>query len=222
MFYSIDLAAQQTSSSALPATAVVASCALFFTIASFWWLNARQGRLRTWEPKSFAVELTASAMRLRLPLVLHNTGAKPIIVQDFRLSFTDTPDSIFDLPWVSTRKGLRPEKGEELTLPAGFALGGRAAEQVFIEFRTPFPEFHWTARDYNVTLRVKMGHRKDWRVLANFPLRFGHILYPDQYMPYSNSPRKLTEDETSKANEALARLAESFETSIDPGGDTPT
>ncbi|MFI6354226.1 SsgA family sporulation/cell division regulator [Streptomyces sp. NPDC050743] len=32
-----------------------------------------------------------SAVRVRLPLVLHNTGAKPMVVQDLRLTFPDEP-----------------------------------------------------------------------------------------------------------------------------------
>ncbi|GHB72305.1 hypothetical protein GCM10010377_73630 [Streptomyces viridiviolaceus] len=43
-------AAEQNASESLTAASVVSVCALIFTVASFWWLNARQGRLETWEP----------------------------------------------------------------------------------------------------------------------------------------------------------------------------
>jgi len=42
-----------------------------FTVASFWWLNARQGVLRSWEPHSFAAAVTPQLARLRFPLVLY-------------------------------------------------------------------------------------------------------------------------------------------------------
>ncbi|MHA5055071.1 hypothetical protein, partial [Streptomyces sp. SD15] len=79
-------AADQIASSSISAAGFLSVCALLFTIASFWWLNARQGCLRSWEPHSFAAIASGSVVRLRLPLVVHNTGVKPIVVQDLRLS----------------------------------------------------------------------------------------------------------------------------------------
>src|SRR6266496_3174530 len=73
------------------ASIAVASLALVFTIGSFWWLNARQGRLKSFEPQSFAACRTPDILRLRFPLVFYNTGAKPIVVQDMRLSFPLSP-----------------------------------------------------------------------------------------------------------------------------------
>ena len=72
----------------LTSATVVAICALAFTIASFWWLNARRGRLKTYEPHTFAAAITPQVVRLRLPLVLYNTGAIPIIVQNLRVGLT--------------------------------------------------------------------------------------------------------------------------------------
>jgi hypothetical protein len=57
---------------------LIACLALTFTIGSFWWLNARQGRLTSFEPHSFAAVAIPMQSRVRFPLVLYNTGAKPI------------------------------------------------------------------------------------------------------------------------------------------------
>jgi hypothetical protein len=57
---------------------LIACLALTFTIGSFWWLNARQGRLTSFEPHSFATWASQSSpyeTRVRFPLVLYNTGA---------------------------------------------------------------------------------------------------------------------------------------------------
>jgi hypothetical protein len=85
----------------LTSAAVVAICALIFTVASFWWLNARRGRLKTFEPHTFAAAITPQIVRLRLPLVLYNTGAIPIVVQNLRVSFQSEQNSV-PLPWVTT------------------------------------------------------------------------------------------------------------------------
>jgi hypothetical protein len=65
----------------------IASLALLFTVGSFWWLNARQGRLKSSEPQSFAACRTPDKLRLLFPLVIYNSGATPIIVQDMQLNF---------------------------------------------------------------------------------------------------------------------------------------
>lgn len=118
-------AADQNAFSSLSAASIVSVSALLFTVASFWWLNARQGRLESWEPHSFAAIVRGSMIRLRLPLVLHNSGAKPIIVQDLRLSFPDEPASHLPLLWTSSASRLQPGPDEESELPTGFVVAGR-------------------------------------------------------------------------------------------------
>jgi hypothetical protein len=61
---------------------LVALLALFFTVASFWWLNARRGSLQVGEPGAYAF---ANKPRLRLPTAFYNTGARALIVTDLRL-----------------------------------------------------------------------------------------------------------------------------------------
>lgn len=153
-----DLAA----SSSLTGAGVVSVCALLFTVASFWWLNARQGRLKTWEPHAFAAIIRSSTARLRLPLVLHNTGAKPIVVQDLLLTFPDA-------------SRLQPGPDEDAKEPAGFVVPGREAQQLFIEFEAPFSGFMPEARDFKVQLQARVGHRKGWRRLLTFTLRAANI-----------------------------------------------
>lgn len=181
---------------------------MVFTVASFWWLNARQGRLKSWEPQSFAAIVHGSMVRLRLPLVLHNTGAKPIVVQDLRLTFPDEPASHLPLLWTSSPSRLQPGPDEEPALPAGFVVGGREAQQLFIEFEAPFSGFIPEARDYKVRILVWVGHRKGWRSLLTFTLRTTNIIHPDQYAVYNNAPLELTKEDRKKADAALLELLE--------------
>ncbi|MET7664634.1 hypothetical protein ACWGDS_48540 [Streptomyces sp. NPDC055059] len=201
----------------IPGAGVVSVCALIFTVASFWWINARRGHLKSWEPRSFAAIAHRSMARLRLPLVLHNTGAKPIVVQDLRLTFPDEPASHLPLLWMSSPSRLRPGPDEEPELPAGFAVGGREAQQLFIEFEAPFSGFVLEHRDYKVQLQIRVGHRKGWRPLLTFTLWAANIIDPDRYNVYSNAPLELTREDRQKADAALLKLLDEQEEASGPG-----
>jgi hypothetical protein len=181
----------------------VASLALLFTIGSFWWLNARRGKLKSFEPQSFAVCRTPDKLRLLFPLVLYNTGAKPIVVQDLRLRFAKEPRWQMPLPWTTTRSQL---VSNDHAFPAVFSIPGRSAQQMFVEFGGSFPEVTPLARDYEVRVEAKVGHRKNWKRLITFALRGAHITHPDRYIAYSNSPHDLTEATVKESEAALQQL----------------
>ncbi|WP_317440898.1 hypothetical protein [Streptomyces collinus] len=220
--FELVIAADQAASPSLTGASVVSTCALVFTVASFWWLNARQGRLKAWEPHSYAAIIHASMARLRLPLVLHNTGPKPIVVQDLVLTFPDEPASHLPLLWVSSPSRLQPGPDEEAKLPAGFVVGGREAQQLFLEFEAPFSGFLPEARDYKAQIQVRVGHRKGWRPLLTFTLRAANILDPERYTVYNNAPVELTKQDQKRADAALLELLdqEKGESASAPGDRT--
>jgi hypothetical protein len=191
-----------------PALAI-AGCALVFTVASFWWLNARRGRLRSYEPHTFAAAYSEALLTIKLPLVLHNTGAAPIVVQDLRLSFPAERTSVLPIPWNATRTQLRPVSDDPAVLPAVFAVAGRSTQQMFIEFRAPLPGIHLQAKDYAGRIEVELGHKNGWRPLLDFTLRAGNILSPGRYLAYSNSPRNLTDEDRAKVAAVLTSMYES-------------
>ncbi|MEU8933331.1 hypothetical protein AB0D30_26040 [Streptomyces sp. NPDC048409] len=219
--------AVQQSAGSLPAAAIVAACALIFTVTTFWWLNARQGKLRSWEPHSFAAAITPQLARLRFPLVFYNTGAKPIVVIDLRLSFPEEQRSVLPLPWTTTRDRLRPESDDGVRLPAPFAVSGRAADQVFLEFGAPFPGFVPEARDYRAVIEGRLGRRtvldralrrhQTWQPILSFTLRARHITEPGAYIPYSNKPGDRTEEELRKADAALGALLKTLRGAAETG-----
>ncbi|MER7183491.1 hypothetical protein ABT404_29150 [Streptomyces hyaluromycini] len=213
----LTVAAAQNASSSLTGAGVVSTCALLFTVASFWWLNARQGRLKAWEPHSFAVIVHSSMARLRLPLVLHNTGPKPIVVQDLVLTFPDEPASHLPLLWVSAPSRLQPGPDEEARLPAGFVVAGREARQLFLEFEAPFSGFLPEARDYKVQIQARVGHRRGWRPLLTFTLRAANIVDPDRYTVYNNAPIELTKEDRKRADAALLELLDEQGHTSPPG-----
>jgi hypothetical protein len=89
----------------------IAILALLFTVATFWWLNARQGKLRSYPPYSFGFSSSPGQALLRFPIVLYNTGPKPIIVQDIRLKFRKQR-AVQPLPWRTSRSQLKPVADE--------------------------------------------------------------------------------------------------------------
>lgn len=196
-----------STSGSLPAAAVVAACALIFTVASFWWLNARQGRLRSYPPHTFAAAATRQKTLIRIPLVLFNTGPKPIVILDMRLDVARESQEDVTLPWSSTRDRIRPEPEDGLRLPAVFAVSGRAAEQAFIEFSTPFPNFTPQLREYRASLKCRVGHRKKWITVMEFPLHLENVSAPGSYIAYSNAPNVVDESKKISARDELNRLA---------------
>jgi hypothetical protein len=173
---------------------LIACLALAFTIGSFWWLNARQGRLMSFEPHSFAACALPTQSKLRLPLVFYNTGAKPIIVQNMQLRFTGNPPLV--LPWSTTRSQLMPTADDEPALPATFSIPGRTAQQLFIEFGGPFPG-GVPAADCQARIYMKLGHRQNWEQLITFAFWATQITHPRRYIAYPNLPRAVSADPSS-------------------------
>jgi hypothetical protein len=163
----------------------IACLALMFTIGSFWWLNARQGRLLTFEPHSFAAAATSDRSRLRLPLVFYNTGAKPIIVQNLRLWILGSEPTL--LAWIATRSQLMPDPGDLADLQGVFSIPGRTAQQKFMEFGG-IPARDMPAHDCQVQIDVKLGHRNQWDPLIIFTLWATRITDPRHYITYPNLP----------------------------------
>lgn len=185
MFLLIEVSDSQP---AIQPALIVAACALLFTVASFWWINARQGRLRSYEPHSFASAVSGERVHIRLPLALHNTGAKPIVVQNLRLRFLDEPALAIGLPWQITRTQLRPIPEDYEDMPAVFAVSGRSVVQKYVEFVETVPGFALDQREYAVTVEAKLGHRKNWVPLVKFQLRAQNIKNQALYLAHSNDP----------------------------------
>lgn len=91
-------------------------------------MNARRGRIYTFTPHSFAAADTKDQTIIRLPLTIHNTGAKPCVIQNLRLQFPTCAD-LPSFPWRGSRQQIMPEEEEKFDFPAVFAIPGRTAVQ---------------------------------------------------------------------------------------------
>ncbi|MFB9209564.1 hypothetical protein ACFFV7_50870 [Nonomuraea spiralis] len=168
---------------------IIATCALFFTVGTFWWMNVRQGRLRSFAPHTFSAAINKERLQLRLPLVFYNTGAKPIVVTDLRIRWLGEDGTLVGvLFWHSTRSQLKPEKPDGHEFPAVFSLEGRKAQQLFVEFWMLWDEVRVQRMDYKIQVQVKLGHKSTWAELLEFTLHGGRILHPENFITYSNDP----------------------------------
>ena len=181
-------------------------CALAFTVLSFWWLNARQGRLKSYVPHTFAAAVTPERTLVRLPVILFNTGPKPIVVQNLRLAFLGVGQSVRVLSWRTTRDRIRPEREDDPRLPSVFVVNGRTAIQLFVEFGVPFPDFIPDPREYAASIECKVGHRKNWFKLLEFTLRLQNMTSPGSYIPYSNETVEVSASEVERALTELQSL----------------
>ncbi len=186
---------------------VISICALLFTVTTFWWLNARQGKLKCYAPNSFAAVVRVDDCVLRFPFVLYNTGPKPIIVQDLRLSFPKETVTLPTFTWRTTRSKMLPSPDDQLALPAVFSVAGRSAQQIFIEFGGAFPGVAPEPRCYIINVEFKLGHRRKWRRVTSFGLHAENIGTPGSYIMYSNDPSALTDEERRVASVALRSMA---------------
>jgi hypothetical protein len=138
------------------------------------------------------------------------------VVQDLRLSFPDESPAVDPLLWSTSRSSLLSGSHDELRLPAGFAVAGRAADQLFIEFGTDKPKYFIPeARDYTVRIDARLGHVEGWRPLLTFTLHVARITRPSNYIAYRNSLEGMTEEDHAKAVTALRAVAAKVETTLE-------
>jgi hypothetical protein len=82
--------------------------ALSFSIFSFWWLNARQGKLLVIGPQYVFGRYSSGTLAIEIPLVLRNTGPRAIVLSGLRLRFPSSDRE--DLVWVGFSEN--PIKGD--------------------------------------------------------------------------------------------------------------
>jgi hypothetical protein len=64
---------------------VISVCALLFTVGSFWWIQARRGRLRAYGPHAYGGCLAGNKKLFIHPLIIHNPAPAPLAVTNARL-----------------------------------------------------------------------------------------------------------------------------------------
>ncbi|MFS8104190.1 hypothetical protein LFM09_44475 [Lentzea alba] len=73
-------------------SAVISVAALIFTLASFWWIQVRRGRLRVETGPVFSGAITSNKIVLNVPLVFHNPAPASLVVADIKLHLSGGGD----------------------------------------------------------------------------------------------------------------------------------
>jgi hypothetical protein len=179
---------------------IISLCTLTFTIASFWWLNARQGKLKGFPPQTFAMKHDTRTL-IRVPFAVHNTGPKPIVVRDIKLRCFTNDREFCEFSWKMTPSNLDPtmDRAAPSKLPAVFVLQGHSAHELVIEFAGNF--LHSDNRQECCTTEILalLGHKNSWASLSRFNLHLERTKKQDRYTPYLNSAKQ--SDGLSKVTE---------------------
>lgn len=161
---------------------IVAALALLFTVASFWWIQVRRGRLVSYEPQTYSGYTTSGGFRFRVPLTIYNTGARTLVVTDLRLRFVDQDVAV---PMITFRRTVRPGTDDVEDFAHPLTIPGRSAVSRFVEFGTN----HWApAPDTWYRLGVEARDDRGWSELVRFELSSPEKEKAHAYITYRRDP----------------------------------
>jgi hypothetical protein len=166
------------------AAVIVAALALLFTVASFWWIQVRRGRVVSYEPQTYSGYIMSGGFRVRLPLTIYNTGARTLVVVDLRLSFVDQDVTV---PVITFRRTVKPTTGDLEDFAHPFAVPGRSAVSRFVEFGTK----HWAPNPdtrYRLRVEARTGDDGEWSKLLEFELSSPEKEKAGVYIAYRRDP----------------------------------
>lgn len=185
------------------AALAISVMALLFTSGTFWWLNARQTALRCYEPTTWAAGLKRERAHIRLPLVLHNPGAVPVVVLAMRLRFIED-DTV--LKWEWTRSTVQPKEGDVRDVAQPVSVPPRTVLELVPEFKGVLPGVLPELRAHPLVVEAITSRGRGWELLLESHLQFKNFLHPLSYIAYTNDPDYLTEQQLAQGAEEHARL----------------
>jgi hypothetical protein len=154
---------------------IIALCALGFTLFSFYWMNWRRGRLWVVKPRSFSVlrpiqrPNTPDPIAIALPLVLVNTGARPVVVQNLRLVIPELGGQEFPFILQALKSKLALKADRELAVQ--FPVRSREAVSIIGEFYRVPANATFEAKAYTAELQGLINDGAKWKKLCAFELR---------------------------------------------------
>jgi len=162
---------------------VISVAALIFTLASFWWIQVRRGRLRVETGPVFSGFITSNKIVFDVPLVFHNPAPASLVVADIKLRLSgggdeNSPDHKA-LPkrmfWIAFHDSVYPESDKHRQFAMPFAVEGRKSVERVIEFQWDNPETQLEDGPYTATVEVlvlpQRWRRRRWRATCTYSLR---------------------------------------------------
>lgn len=171
---------------------IVATLALLFTVASFWWLHARTGRVRASDTTAYAGYLASDHVTLRIPVLLYNSGARTRVVDELRLVSPTwaAPEG----EWQTVTATLKPA-GDDSDFAAPYAIDGRKTSSKFMTFTFDFSGHLPEPKSTIMSLEARLDGTTKWRTLRHITLHLGHMHSPERYLTYRNTPDLCPHDE---------------------------
>jgi hypothetical protein len=185
------------------AALAISVMALLFTVLSFWWLNARPGKLRAYEPTTWAAYVRRDRSAIRLPLVLHNTGATAAVITGMRLRFAENGQT---MPWEWTRTTVNPTSDDVKDATAPFSIAGGGTHELVAEFPGTLPGVVPEQRGYPVAVELQSSRNQAWQPALRFTLQLGNLIHPGNYIVYSNDPDYLDDAQLAEGAAERAKL----------------
>lgn len=188
----------------LPAI-LVASMALIFTVASFWWLNARSGRLIIFSVMTFSGYITTQKLTIQVPIVVHNTGAKPRVIRALRLQGADQSGKVFQLDAQTFQMKLEPDN-EGMDFAHAFAVSGRSVVTKYVRFATENVPQLVPGASTKLVLQGLVDERDTWVGLKTLDIFVG--ILTSSFITMSNNPdhwKSTTLDEGRKHQQAVMK-----------------
>ena len=146
---------------------IISSLALLFTLYSFWWMNWRLGNLVVSAPRTYAAGTGDNKLLIEIPLVLYNSGPKPIIVENLQLRFQDEQFKIPPLFFNATVDKLGTD--ENRAFATQFAVPGNKTLSLICEFQAR-TDFKFGEAEYLLSLEARINE-KDWVLVKEFEIK---------------------------------------------------
>jgi hypothetical protein len=162
---------------------VVGVLALAFTVLSFWYMNWRRGKLRVGNIQHFgagkALEGNAdekNVVVITLPLILFNTGARPLVVESLRLVQNSTDSlSVLSFVRVDDQITMTPQSNQQIISDYFFIPVLIKANEVVkgnFVFEARNSAFVFAQSKYLFNLETQISGCRGWRRVKVIELDF--------------------------------------------------
>ncbi|ANO50064.1 hypothetical protein [Woeseia oceani] len=165
---------------------VVSVLALVFAVLGFWWMNWRPGKLNVGNIRLFAAGKATEGSEshnvviVTLPLILWNSGARPLVVDDLRL----VPDQIHKLPNLlfeavdeplTTSILEREGKIDRNYFFLPLALRSNEIRQANCVFEARNCLYTFEDRQYRLKLEARLTGKSNWNKIKSIELDFSNL-----------------------------------------------
>lgn len=168
--------------------AILISCsALAFSIGSFYWLQARKGRLRLLPVVTFSASASKGGFRLRLPITIYNSGARPRVIRALRLRLRGTTADLF-LECHNFRKTIDGNERDFEDAAAPYVIPGRDVVTKFAHFHAETVRvlLGSEGKACQFELEALVDYKPNWVSLGALEVHT-QIIYTGSFISYSNN-----------------------------------